>query len=217
MCVCVCVCVCVCAAWESFLSPLENSATQADTNSGNQLTNEYYTFLIHCLEGEIIRFITPGELQEILDHLITNSVIDDLDKEDILSMNRQTGLMHLFTIMKQCHEWPLKLFSAFRAAKPELLRKIDPMGESPCKCSLSLSLPPSLLLSFPPSFPPSLSLFPSLSLSLFLPLSLCLSLSPSLSLSLSFCLSLGFCFCFCLFFSLYLNVCVCIYESLNHE
>ena len=209
MCVCVCVCVCVCAAWESFLSPLENSATQADTNSGNQLTNEYYTFLIHCLEGEIIRFITPGELQEILDHLITNGVIDDIDKEDILSMNRQMGLMHLFTIMKQCHEWPLKLFSAFRAAKPELLRKIDPMGESPCKCSLSLSVPPSLSLSFPPSLPLSLSFPPSHFLFFYLSPSVFLSLPHSLSLSLSVSLWV-FIFVFVRFLAC-TQMCVCVY------
>ena len=70
-------------------------------------------------------------------------------------MNRQRGLLYLFTVMKHCPEWLLKFF-ALEAAKLELLWKISPLGESPFN-ALSLSLSVSLL--------PSLCLF-SLSLSL---------------------------------------------------
>ena len=117
------------------------------------------------MEGDIIRCLTLGELEDILNHLITGRVIDEEDKDDILGMNRQKGATHLFTVMHD--EWPIKFFCALEQVKPELLRKIDPLGESPCKSNALLDCLPQ-------------------------PVSVCL-----LSVSLSLCLSISVCLPIC--------------------
>lgn len=128
------------AGYERFLNPLDGTEASA-LDPNNEKANEYFSYIIHCLEGEISRKITPGELQDILIELHAENIICEMDMLEIPNMNLHEGLLELFTIMPGgTPHWPLKFFYALERAKPGFSRKIDPCEESPGKLVLSVCM-----------------------------------------------------------------------------
>ncbi|KAL8578668.1 hypothetical protein ACOMHN_007126 [Nucella lapillus] len=115
---------------DRFLNSFEDTPTEQ--NSNHPEVNEYFSFIIRCLEGEITRGLTSGEFKAILRHLLSDKVIDEQDMEESCQQTVQKGVVHLFRLLPQnTAEWPLKFFRALNSVKPEMVTKCDPQGESP--------------------------------------------------------------------------------------
>lgn len=118
--------------WKRFLNPLENPHAEKMCGEVQDVANKYFQFILRCLQGDIIRGLTKGELDGLLIALRQEGLIDQGDHEEVVREPLKKGALHLFNIMPRCCEdWPRKFFLAIQDVKPELLGKIDPCGESP--------------------------------------------------------------------------------------
>ena len=132
---------CYPTGWDRFLNPLDHLSLapcdgqpSVSSESCREVVNQYFSFIIGCVQGDIIRHISQGELETVLIGLVSFEVIDTDDMEMILGMTRHDGLVQLFTVLpRYTSDWPLKFFQALEKAKPGMLPKIDPCGESPCE------------------------------------------------------------------------------------
>ncbi|XP_076464368.1 ATP-dependent RNA helicase DHX58-like isoform X2 [Babylonia areolata] len=118
--------------WPAILQPLENS----EGLGADELANDYYKFILHLLEGDIIDNLTEGDLHDLLTELYSSDAIYDYEVELIEATlqrrGRHSACVQMFTLLGMRHpQWPLKLFLALRNVKISLYEKIAPFESSP--------------------------------------------------------------------------------------
>lgn len=121
--------------WPQFLEWLENDSSASDPNDS---ANEYYTFVVHLLEGDIIEKLTVGSLRAVLRQLYSEGAFEDYEMELLTATmdakGRYSTAVQMFTLLGMRNDnWPLMFFSALRQEEPELLKKIAVDGINPSR------------------------------------------------------------------------------------
>ena len=119
--------------WPQFLKLLENDSSASDPNDN---ANEYYAFIVHLLEGDIIEKLTEGSLRAVLRQLHSEGAFEDYEMEllgaSMAAKGRYSAAVQMFTLLgMRSDNWPLMFFSALRKEEPELLKKIAVDGINP--------------------------------------------------------------------------------------
>ena len=112
--------------WPRFHELLGNNSDAAD---GSQAAYDYYAFIIHLLEGQIIEKLSEGTLRAVLRHLYSQGAVQEYETELVESRMEAKGHLSaavlLFTLLGvRTDKWPVMFFQALREEAPELLEKI---------------------------------------------------------------------------------------------
>ena len=106
--------------------------------------SNHYSVVIHLLEGEIIKYLSPGILTAIIQKLYSQGAIYDYEKDLLeLALERKGchhGAVQMFSLLGiRDDQWPFKFFIALRDEHPDLLQKMTACGSDLSKCAFELS------------------------------------------------------------------------------